>query len=169
MKFEKGTRTKGNKLFWKLYYRHRDMMARCYKESCKDFPRYGGRGVTVCDKWQDLEGFLEDVDKIPGFDKEGILNGSLALDKDKRGPSNLYSLDTCSFITAQENNSLREPRKMTASPTTAISPDGTKYVVNSYTQFAKEHGLTVKGISYAVTKSKTGIHRGWKFVRRENS
>lgn len=29
------------------------MIQRCYNESSKDYPNYGGRGITVCDIWRD--------------------------------------------------------------------------------------------------------------------
>lgn len=35
-----------------LYCRWASMKARCYREKDKDFPNYGGRGITVCDEWR---------------------------------------------------------------------------------------------------------------------
>lgn len=29
------------------------MKDRCYNKKCKDYCRYGGRGITVCDEWKD--------------------------------------------------------------------------------------------------------------------
>lgn len=38
------------------------MMQRCYNPNRKDFPRYGGRGITVCDRWRDsIENFVTDM------------------------------------------------------------------------------------------------------------
>lgn len=37
------------------------MKRRCYRESHEHYKDYGGRGITVCDKWQAFEGFLEDM------------------------------------------------------------------------------------------------------------
>jgi hypothetical protein len=27
------------------------MKKRCYLETCKDYPRWGGRGIRICDEW----------------------------------------------------------------------------------------------------------------------
>jgi hypothetical protein len=36
-----------------LYHRWQSMRKRCYKADCKSYPRYGGRGITVCDEWNE--------------------------------------------------------------------------------------------------------------------
>ena len=33
-------------------------MSRCYNSENKAYPRYGGRGVTVCDNWHDMTAFI---------------------------------------------------------------------------------------------------------------
>lgn len=33
------------------------MRYRCYDKTCKDYPNYGGRGITVCDRWLGKNGF----------------------------------------------------------------------------------------------------------------
>lgn len=39
---------------------------RCFNQTSKDYPYYGGRGITVCDEWQsDFEAFLENVGRRP--------------------------------------------------------------------------------------------------------
>ena len=43
----------------------RDMRYRCQKPSRPDYPRYGGRGIKVCDRWQVFENFLEDMGRKP--------------------------------------------------------------------------------------------------------
>lgn len=41
------------------------MMGRCYDEKYHSFHRYGGRGITVCDRWKVYENFEADVGKRP--------------------------------------------------------------------------------------------------------
>lgn len=42
------------------------MKARCTNPKREDFARYGGRGITVCDRWRDsFEAFLADVGQRP--------------------------------------------------------------------------------------------------------
>lgn len=43
----------------------RKMLERCTKAYCPDFPRYGGRGITVCERWQDFRNFLQDMGERP--------------------------------------------------------------------------------------------------------
>jgi hypothetical protein len=41
------------------------MRKRCYNERCKKYPRYGGRGITICERWQDYKNFLADMGPRP--------------------------------------------------------------------------------------------------------
>lgn len=39
------------------YNSYRSMMDRCYRTSAANYHNYGGRGITVCDEWHDIENF----------------------------------------------------------------------------------------------------------------
>lgn len=41
------------------------MMERCFNLKVKHFSRYGGRGITVCDRWRTFENFLADMGQPP--------------------------------------------------------------------------------------------------------
>lgn len=47
------------------YTAWQNMMRRCYDEDNDQFERYGGRGITVCERWHDVELFSEDMGKRP--------------------------------------------------------------------------------------------------------
>ncbi len=41
------------------------MMARCRNPRCPEFHYYGGRGITVCERWNDFKTFLSDMGQRP--------------------------------------------------------------------------------------------------------
>lgn len=48
-----------------IYAVWRGILARCLRPDHYAYPDYGGRGITVCDKWKSFEGFYEDVGDPP--------------------------------------------------------------------------------------------------------
>src|SRR3990167_4630415 len=42
------------------------IMNRCYNKNCRDYASYGGRGITVCERWRNsFADFLADMGKSP--------------------------------------------------------------------------------------------------------
>jgi hypothetical protein len=58
--FKHGGSGKGSYNTW------RAMMRRCYNQKDKDYPRWGGRGVTVYAPWHDYASFAKDVGEPTG-------------------------------------------------------------------------------------------------------
>lgn len=64
-KCSKGRTTHGR---WgtRLYRAWANMLTRCYNENNEDYIYYGGRGVTVCERWQsNFSAFAEDMGEAP--------------------------------------------------------------------------------------------------------
>ncbi len=47
------------------YYSWQNMHARCRHASVPSFPYYGGRGITVCERWRSFSNFLADMGERP--------------------------------------------------------------------------------------------------------
>lgn len=49
-----------------LYSTWKGMIYRCHSETNNNFPDYGGRGISVCDRWRnDFQAFLDDMGERP--------------------------------------------------------------------------------------------------------
>lgn len=106
----------------KIYAVWQSMKHRCHTPTHKAYHRYGGRGITVCDRWMDsFENFVSDMGDRPtkGHSIERIDNN--------KG----YSPDNCKWATSREQNN-------NTSSTVKISFLGK---TQSIAQWAREYGL----------------------------
>lgn len=49
----------------RIYQQWADMVRRCTNPKYAGYHRYGGRGVSICDRWRSFECFLEDMGPCP--------------------------------------------------------------------------------------------------------
>ena len=49
----------------RLYSVWNGIMNRCFNELSSDYPNYGGRGISACEEWIDIENFISDM--YPSF------------------------------------------------------------------------------------------------------
>lgn len=86
------------------------MMGRCSNPNHKGFKHYGGRGITVCERWRSFENFLADMGERP----EGK-----SIDRFPNRDGN-YEPGNCRWATAKEQGrNLRRNRVITAQGVTA--------------------------------------------------
>lgn len=85
------------------YRSWRAMLRRCRDSSRWSFPRYGGRGITVCERWQTFEHFLADLGPRPA---------GTTLDRiDNDGH---YEPGNVRWATQAEQNANRDPARIRA-------------------------------------------------------
>jgi hypothetical protein len=75
------------------YMRWKSMMQRCHNPKAENYPYYGGKGVTVCERWHDFASFLADMGECP-------LGLTLDRLKNDRG----YEPGNCRWATKAEQN-----------------------------------------------------------------
>lgn len=69
------------------------MISRCERPNHKSYPRYGGRGITICARWRNsFVAFFEDMGPRP----------SLEYSLDRINPNGNYEPGNCRWSTAKE-------------------------------------------------------------------
>lgn len=73
------------------YTSWQSMLNRCSNKKWHSYHRYGGRGITVCERWLDFTNFLADMGQRP--------NGTTL---DRRDNDRNYEKDNCCWATRRE-------------------------------------------------------------------
>ena len=123
----------------RLYAVWSNMKSRCLNPGNKEFHRYGGRGIRICDEWlSDFQGFY-DWSIANGYD-ESAPRGQCTIDRiDNDG---MYCPENCRWTTAkvQANNTSR---------TRIIEFDGEKHSVS---EWARIFGMNQSTLSMRINK-----------------
>lgn len=110
------------------------MRDRCLNPKHPHYDRYGGRGILICERWDNFENFFQDMGPRPD-----------GLTLDRKNSNKGYSPDNCKWSDMVEQN-----RNRTNSVT--IDIDG---VVMSVTEWSEQPGAAYRGKIY------NRLERGW--------
>lgn len=115
------------------------MRHRCYVKTTRDYANYGGRGITVCERWREsYDNFLADMGCKP--------SPRHSIDRiDNFGP---YSPENCRWATQSEQNRNRRSCRL-------LEFQGRTQTLVAWVE---EYGLTRQTVSYR-------LRRGWSLGR----
>ena len=141
---------------WKnsSYNTWRAMMRRCYNLKDKDYLRYGGLGVLVCDRWHEYLVFAGDM---------GEPNGDETLDR--RNPYGGYSPENCRWagIAVQSRNTRLRANSVTGVTGVSKTPNG-KFMAKVTVQKSAFYSKCYVTIAEATAARKELERKHWGTV-----
>lgn len=121
-------KTEGKKVS-SLYNSWQGMKRRCFSKTNPKYPRYGGRGITVCQEWLDITGFQKWA--LANGWKEGMSIDRIDNDKD-------YCPENCRWVSMSENS-----RKKSTTKIDMITAQEIRSRINeNWYDLAKEYGCS---------------------------
>ena len=85
-----------------LYAIWNGIKQRCYSPARKDFHKYGGKGVTMCDEWKDNPKLFIDWCRDNGWTPDKVVDKDIKSKLLGINPP-IYSPETITFVSIQEN------------------------------------------------------------------
>ena len=87
---------------------------RCYREKCKSYKNYGGRGIEVCNEWRSDYKAFYDWSMANGYKEEQTAGGVNILSIDRINNDGNYEPSNCRWVTPKQNsNNTRFNRLLT--------------------------------------------------------
>ena len=122
----------------RLYRIYRNMIQRCKNKNHAFYPRYGGRGIAICDEWKD---FL-------AFESWALANGYAdGLTIDRIDNDGAYEPSNCRWVPIGEQQRNRSSNHY-------VTIDGETHCLAEWAE--------INGLSYATVEGR--LHHGWDDV-----
>lgn len=125
------------------------IIARCCVPSNGTYPKYGGKGISVCDRWRIFENFLSDMGSKPSADHS----------IDRIDNSQGYHPENCRWATRTQQGRNKTNNRM-------LTIDG---VTKPQTQWAEDAGVPISRIKSRLAmgwSAKDAVFAPLKIVRR---
>lgn len=122
----------------KFYRVWRGMLNRCLNHNQKCYPRYGGRGIKIDERWLKFENFRDDM--LPSY-QEGLM-------LERRDNEKNYSKDNCEWATqlVQANNTRTN-----------------KFIETPWGRMTVAAAARKSGLKYGALESR--VNAGWPFEK----
>ena len=134
-----------------------NMQRRCNYPKHPSYEYYGGRGITVCERWNSFKNFYEDMGPKP--------DGMTLERMDNNGN---YEPENCEYATWEKQQNNRRPNssgRVKQHWFRVWHKDSmAQYLSNSQCKFARKWGLRQSAISRCLWGTRHH-YRGWRFRR----
>ncbi|MGA7988021.1 MAG: hypothetical protein WCB51_06440 [Candidatus Dormiibacterota bacterium] len=125
----------------RTYHAWKSMVRRCTNPSSADWPRYGGRGITVCNRWHRFENFLADMGPCPD---------DLTLDRINNDGN--YEPGNCRWTTWEQQMRNRRPNNGPRHPSAKLTSDDVFAI-----RLMADYGATHRSIASAFGVSHANV------------
>lgn len=128
----------------KTYRSWYHIKTRCYNQKCPSYKHYGGRGITMCERWRNsFENFLADMGEPP------TKNHSI----DRIDVNGNYEPSNCRWATSvEQNNNRRNNKHFTY-----------KGKTQTYAEWCREVGITPQRLNELIHKQGKSVREALGF------
>jgi hypothetical protein len=158
LKMDKHPAWRGGKTYHPLYWTHRSMLLRC---ADLNNPYYGGRGITVCERWSGEDGFWNFVTDMGERPPDCTLD---RIDSDGH-----YTTDNCRWATDEQQIANRRPSAARTFIINYLVTHGGEAPAAEVTNAGRKEGFTSAKLCSAradgsgVTSTKQGRWSVWSY------
>jgi hypothetical protein len=130
----------------------REMRQRCTNPRSAAYPLYGGRGISICERWSKFENFFADMGSRP--------NKNFSLDRENENGN--YELGNCKWATktAQAHHFRKFKNNSTGFTGTSLNKDG-RYEAYIWVNSQKKHLGEFHSLQQAVEARKEAQQKYW--------